>query len=306
MSNLPKISIIIPVYNVAEYIAECIQSVMRQTYKGAIECILVDDCSPDDSIAIAERLIKEYSGSISFRILHHDRNRGLSAARNTGLDASTGDYVYFLDSDDYITDDCIALLSAPLQESDHDMIIGNYQTTDTPPKRFDYFNKSGNVVGSENIFHEYSNRSIPVIACNKLCSAVFLKKYGIFFKEGQLHEDEMWTYKTMCHMQSCFIVTACTYIYRMRDCSITNTHNSENLRKKANAYFVTLSYIFDHRYDLNKIDYNDVKKYYVYLYLSMVCGTTGNFCEEYKYIRLHYNGGKDKNKSFKHKGTSNN
>lgn len=97
MIKQPKISIIIPVYNVAEYITECLQSVIRQTYQGEIECIIVEDCGTDNSIAVAERLIAEYRGSIEFRILHHERNRGLSAARNTGTDAATGDYIYYLD-----------------------------------------------------------------------------------------------------------------------------------------------------------------------------------------------------------------
>ena len=97
-----KVSIIIPVYNVSLYIERCIKSVMSQTYQD-IECILVNDATPDDSIAIAERLIADYNGTIQFRILNHEHNKGQSTARNTGIDASTGDYLYFLDSDDEIT-----------------------------------------------------------------------------------------------------------------------------------------------------------------------------------------------------------
>lgn len=102
MNTLPKISIIIPIYNVEEYIIECLQSVMRQTYKGEIECILVDDCGKDNSISIAEQLIADYTGPIAFRILHHEHNRGLSAARNTGMDVISGEYILFIDSDDFI------------------------------------------------------------------------------------------------------------------------------------------------------------------------------------------------------------
>ena len=80
MVNLYKISIIIPVYNVEPYISDCLQSVMRQTYKGEIECILVDDCGTDKSVEIAEKRIAEYDGPIEFKVLHHDHNRGLSAA----------------------------------------------------------------------------------------------------------------------------------------------------------------------------------------------------------------------------------
>ena len=103
------VSIIIPVYKVEPYIERCVQSVMAQTYTD-IECILVDDCSPDQSIAICERMLIEYHGPITFQILHHEQNRGLSAARNTGTNAANSDYIFYLDSDDEITHDCISLL----------------------------------------------------------------------------------------------------------------------------------------------------------------------------------------------------
>lgn len=106
-----RVSVIIPVYNVEPYIAACIQTVMRQTYQGELECILVDDCGTDNSMEIAEKLISDYQGPIEFRILHHEHNRGLSAARNTGTAASKGDYIYFLDSDDEISPNCIELMA---------------------------------------------------------------------------------------------------------------------------------------------------------------------------------------------------
>ena len=72
----PKVSIIIPVYNVEPYIAECLRSVMRQTYDGPMECILVNDCGSDQSMEVASKLIADYNGSIEFRVLHHDTNKG--------------------------------------------------------------------------------------------------------------------------------------------------------------------------------------------------------------------------------------
>ena len=94
-----KVSIIIPIYNVAPYIKRCLQSVADQTYKD-IECILIDDCGSDNSINLAKEFIYDYKGNILFTILHHEENKGLSAARNTGLRYAKGEYVYFLDSDD--------------------------------------------------------------------------------------------------------------------------------------------------------------------------------------------------------------
>ena len=84
-----KVSIIIPVFNVSEYIERCIKSVMNQTYSD-IECLIVDDATLDDSIEKCERLIVEYKGPIKFSILHHQKNRGLSAARNTGTARQIG------------------------------------------------------------------------------------------------------------------------------------------------------------------------------------------------------------------------
>ena len=102
-----KVSIIIPVYNVEQYIGNCLRSVMRQTYQGAMECLLIDDCGTDDSIAVAEGMIREYNdnanlnlnanlnegGGIRFRIIRHERNRGLSAARNTGTFEAVGENI---------------------------------------------------------------------------------------------------------------------------------------------------------------------------------------------------------------------
>ena len=90
-----KISIIVPVYNVEPYIRECFSSIATQTYKGKIECIFVDDCGQDKSVEILEELIADYHGSISFSIIHHEHNKGLSGARNTGICHATGDYLYF-------------------------------------------------------------------------------------------------------------------------------------------------------------------------------------------------------------------
>lgn len=107
--------------------ADCLRSVMRQTYAGPMECIVVDDCDKDRSVEVAAQLIAEYKGPIVFRILRHEQNRGLSAARNTGMDAANGEYVFFIDSDDWISDDCIERLAKPLQEGKVDIVVGDYE-----------------------------------------------------------------------------------------------------------------------------------------------------------------------------------
>ena len=107
LSKEMKVSIIIPVYNVAPYVEECIQSVLRQDYKN-LEIIIIDDCGTDNSMELVEELVKNSSRDIV--ILKHDYNKGLSAARNTGIRRATGDYIFFLDSDDFIESYCISVL----------------------------------------------------------------------------------------------------------------------------------------------------------------------------------------------------
>ena len=91
------VSIIIPTYNVESYIKECLDSVAAQTYCGAMECVIVDDCGKDGSIEIAKEFIANYYGDIDFRIIHRKKNGGLSAARNSGIEEVSGDYIFFLD-----------------------------------------------------------------------------------------------------------------------------------------------------------------------------------------------------------------
>ena len=119
-----KVSILIPVYNVRTYILKCLNSVITQTYRGSIECILVDDCGNDDSCMLAESFIANFQGNVIFRIIHHKYNRGLAAARNTAVKAATGDFIFHLDSDDSIEPECIELLANKQQETNADIVSG--------------------------------------------------------------------------------------------------------------------------------------------------------------------------------------
>lgn len=119
-----EVSILVPVYNVRDFILRCLESVVTQTYQGSIECILVDDCGNDDSIVLADNFIAKYHGNIIFRILHHNRNRGLAAARNTAVAVASGDFVFHLDSDDWLETTAIELLVKKQKETDADIVSG--------------------------------------------------------------------------------------------------------------------------------------------------------------------------------------
>lgn len=218
-----KISIVIPVYNVEPYIEDCLKSVAAQTYKGDIECIVINDCTPDGSCAIIERFIKEYNGNIDFKLLHHSVNRGLSAARNTGIDAATGEYIYFLDSDDEITPDCIELLAEPLKEQKYDFVIGDYETRGTTKEFPQLLLEEGPVSTNSHIRALYFADKWYMMAWNKLCNLDYIRKEELYFKEGLLNEDNLWSFQLACTAGSMYIVKSETYKYKVRETSIMGT-----------------------------------------------------------------------------------
>jgi glycosyltransferase involved in cell wall biosynthesis len=113
----------VPVFKVEQHIESCIRSIIAQTYKG-MELILVDDCSPDNSTELAQALLEQHNFPV-YTIIKHTRNRGLSAARNTGLAAANGELVLFIDSDDTVEPTMLEEMAALQQEHDADIVVCN-------------------------------------------------------------------------------------------------------------------------------------------------------------------------------------
>ena len=249
-----KVSIIIPVYNSAPAIERCLCSVLKQSYQN-LEIRLVDDHGTDNSMVLASRLLDPPTGdnaqplaasqahtaeaqtqedraggtadtkahARSVKILHHSENRGLSAARNTGLDAATGDYVFFLDSDDEIPPRSIENLvhMASLYSHPH-LVCG---TVDVLPDRKTSFNISNKlpdyVEGNNASSRAILRRDIPIMACNKLINRDFLISNKIYFKEGLIHEDNLWSYQLSALVHNIAIDRQITYIYHLNKKGLT-------------------------------------------------------------------------------------
>lgn len=215
------VSLILPVYNVAPYISRCLKSVMDQTYIGPMECILVDDCGEDDSMEIARQLISQYQGHIAFRILSHDHNRGLSAARNTGIRAAQGDYLYFLDSDDWIEPQCIAsMVSLVERYPGVELVQAGAIAHGGEAKPWLDLSKSPlpeYVQGLSEVKPIMLNRKrIPVTAWNRLVRRDFLLHNNLLFQDGLLHEDELWTFMLAKHLNSLAVMKQNVYHYEQR------------------------------------------------------------------------------------------
>jgi glycosyltransferase involved in cell wall biosynthesis len=122
----PKISLLIPVYKSEKYIEQCLRSVFGQTYKN-IETVIVDDATPDNSMTIAKPLIKQaLDYGLCIKIVHHESNKGIAATRNALLANATGDYVFFVDSDDYIADNAVETLVNAVSDSGADIVRCSY------------------------------------------------------------------------------------------------------------------------------------------------------------------------------------
>ena len=222
-----KVSIIIPIYNVEPYIENCLKSVVSQSRENGIECILVDDCGKDRSIHIAEDFVNNYKGEVKYDIIHHEKNKGLSAARNTGIQAAHGEYIYFLDSDDEITPNCVSTLLSIAEEYPGIDLIQSSYLADTP-----YFNQFNHIK-----FPNYTDdralikRSllncnvIPVMAQNRLVRRALIQDYNVYFKEGIIHEDNHWTFFLAKYVRTMAYTKERTYVYNITPGSITNNRN---------------------------------------------------------------------------------
>lgn len=235
-----KISIIIPVYNSADYILDCLNSVIEQTYSGDLECILVDDCGTDESIEIIDSFISNYHGNVAFHILHHKVNRGAAAARNTGLDAATGDFVFFLDSDDWLSSICFEKMTAILAKyPDVDMVHAGIITTDGSIPWFNF---------EKNPFPEYvddryeikvnllGREILPATPYAKLLRSKFLKDNSIYFHEGIVIEDVLWCNKLAKYVKSIACLNINTYHYRIHEGSIVTSGLGVDPRRRLIVY----------------------------------------------------------------------
>lgn len=274
INRLPfkKVSVIVPVYNVEKYIVRCLKSIVDQTISESIELIVVDDCGSDNSILLAESFLSEQS-ALEYQIIHHRENRGLSAARNTGLQAATGDYVYFLDSDDTITEDCIESLVNPLKYHAYDVVLGDFRTVGGTTECKLWLPK-GEVVGNKLIFKDFAENKWYAMAVNKLYSRSFLCDNLLQFKEGIIHEDELWSFYISLCAESLYVETTVTYNYYINPGSIMSNMAA---KRHFNSWAVILKEMV--QYAKIKGRYNDIDVFY-YIELLKINFT----CEAYRIL----------------------
>ena len=237
-----KVSIIIPVFNVSLFVKRCIESVMEQDQAEAdLECIIVDDCGQDDSMEIVRQTMSNYSGPIRFILVEHEHNRGLSAARNTGLANATGDYVLFVDSDDYLMSGSIQYFIDNLkQHPKADVLVGNYRKGTEINAFQGALQEPCCIDNPTHLFQLLLRRQIYVQTWNKLMRRQLLVERKLSFIEGILFEDEPWSYRLYSCVSSVVLLPKVTYVYEDNMASITHTAFTQEKAKKALCSFIVV------------------------------------------------------------------
>jgi len=221
------VSIIIPVYQVENYIERCITSVISQTYShSAIECILVDDCGTDNSIMLAQKCIDSYKGSIQFHVIHNEHNCGLSISRNNGMKIAAGDYLFFLDSDDYISDDCIEkLMNAIHKHPEVEVVKGNH--TDNCNDTIISAHILSLIIKKKKLMKLFFLGYIPCMAWNTLISRELIEKHHITFMPHLIFEDVLWSFYLFRETNSFLIIPDITLFYEINPYSITHSEQKD-------------------------------------------------------------------------------
>lgn len=252
-----KVSIIVPVYNVSNYLPSCLDTLINQTYRN-IEIILIDDNSTDNSLEICNKY-KEKDPRI---IVIHKENGGAASARNYGLNIYTGEYVSFVDSDDYIELNYIEKLVSMLEKYNADISVCSFfDVKNTNVKAFDYH---CDVIEYDD--EGFLKRFLDDWTCGLLWNKIF--KSGVVknirMKEGHKIDDEFFTYKLIMNSKKVVLFNNPLYYYRQRMDSVMNLEKNQVLLLDDRLEYL------EERYKTIKKNYENLSNIYFVDYLYTV------------------------------------
>ena len=221
--NNPLVSVIVPVYNVEQYLDECLNSIYQQTYEN-LEIIVVEDCSTDNSL---NTLIK-YLEDSRVKLIQHEKNSGLSAARNTGIDAAKGDYIMFVDSDDLVHLSLIELCVKYAIVNDADLITYNFKAFEdgtklSPQLELSDVDNLKVLEQGENYFNQQH------FAWLKFIRTDLLKSRNLYFPVGLYYEDWPFHWELGLIANKKIHIPAELLLYRQRKTSITGSSGKKLL-----------------------------------------------------------------------------
>lgn len=258
VSEKPVVSVIIPVYNVEDYLETCVASVLRQSFKD-FEILLVDDGSTDSSGMLCDEYAKK---DARIKVIHQD-NKGLGGARNTGIDAAKGRYLFLLDSDDSILPETLETLVKTANDKNADIVIYDFVSVDEKGNELHSF---GNDLPKNVPMNLKTHKQLILQApnaWNKLYRADVFKKSGIRYPERLWYED-LHTYgKLLLHVNTVVAVEDKLYLYLQRDGSIMNNKNvTRNIEitdavKAVSSYYEDMGLYGEYRDSLEFLSMNN-------------------------------------------------
>lgn len=252
-----KISIIVPIYNVEQYIEKCLISILEQSYKN-LEIILVNDGTKDNSM----KVIKHYLSDSRIKVINKE-NGGLSSARNRGLEMASGDYIAFIDSDDWIEINKLIKLYEIIEEENLDIIIGNaeyYPKMEKVHKK-NYF---GIKNGIELLREMLEKKDYLETVWKCIYRREFLRKNNIKFIEGLLHEDTPFMFECLLKAKRVKYEDIVFYFYRQREGSIVTTRIEKNLLHTLYGLEIILE-----NYRKSEVRYKEINMYILNIYFSI-------------------------------------
>lgn len=246
----PLISIIVPIYKVEDVLVRCLDSLCRQSLRD-IEVILIDDASTDMCCEICE----EYAViDKRFRVIHHEVNRGLSAARNTGIKEATADYLMFVDSDDYVHKDFCRLPYECAVQKQADLVLFSYQSVKKDGSVRAVNREKGQVLSKLSRLEaiELMSHEVGYFAWNKLYSRKLFN--NVSYPEGYLYEDAGTTHKTFLLADRIYYLNKALYYHYYREGSITRLRTEKALHDYFMMFMQQYRDLASWGYQTNKLE----------------------------------------------------
>ena len=284
------ISIILPIYNVEKYLEECLESIRNQSYKD-YELIIVNDGSTDES----GKIVEDYRDKFKYVKIINQENKGISEARNTGLKYAKGEYILFVDSDDYLRKDTLEKLINTALETNSDIVISNYYL---------YFHNGNDIKHLKHMPKKktYSNNEVINLMLlnkiqghvwNKLFKYSLLNKINFEFEKDRIIEDIFPIFKAVNSASKIVYIDEALYFYRQREESLVNKRNKKLTEDYYHAAISIIKYIKENKIKVKEESLRafkaEVFSYFIYHYTNEDIKNNYKSFKKSKYNNLNMN-----------------
>ncbi len=281
-----KVTVGMPVYGVEPYIRKCMLSVLNQTFSEDIEIIAVDDLGPDKSVEIIKELQATHPRGKNIRILTQPHNMGCWAARNRVLEEAQGEYIFLVDSDDYISEDCIEKLYSQAIANDAEVVYGSVLPVNLQGDIIDigqdFLNQPFLVINEKDGLAKFANKSVhPTLRdfiWNILIRHDFIEKNNIRFKKARFNDDMICSCDMVPLVSKAVLIPDYTYYYVIRDNSLSNYQHRKTIKLDEIKEFIRIyTYLKEKCLELKDKPYFETRcTKGLILMFFMICGALKN------------------------------